>query len=275
MFFDWSSFWFNVVEIPRHHPFYQELLKNRPGIPGKLHSIGGALLQLAANMWLIVATLCFALALRFRVWVIRNPNSRLRLEYWLAPFILCLLAIPTGLLGFAKVGGSVNSFAPFAYFALLAAGSLAVQLLPCLPRAAADTLQLGAVCLIGGVGLNAFQEANLARKAFLDLGNSQTAAAAQYLGEHPNSVYYPAQPLVHLCAEHRLYHFFYGVQDRELAGLTMTQARLKEGIPPNARIIAAKTHDRSLADFITEHFPEFQQSHQPVKNLPGWEIFLR
>jgi len=103
-------------------------------------------------------------------------------------------------------------------------------------------------------------------------GNGAMDWAVSYAREHPGQVYFPWNPLLTLMAEHRAYHFAYGVYDRELAGMPVTPEHFRAGLPADVTEVLYSTQDerRLLGAYLTNFTDEVQ-----LPELPGWVILRR
>ena len=72
-------------------------------------------------------------------------------------------------------------------------------------------------------------------------------------------------------AEGKLYHFSYGMFDRELAGFPVTEGHFRQSIPARVRYIGLATQD---APIVSRYLPEFSREIR-VPRLPGWRFLVR
>ena len=102
----------------------------------------------------------------------------------------------------------------------------------------------------------------------------EQAAALRYIEQHPGDAYFPWNPLEHLAAEGRLYHFEYGVFDRDLAGYPLTADHFRRHIPEDPRLICYPPRT-TVGDQVTlRYLGEFRERIK-VDELPKWDCYRR
>jgi hypothetical protein len=191
-------------------------------------------------------------------------------------FLAGLCNIPTSFMGVVKIGGDINNYS-FAVYFLSLAGLLSFKqaLVARLNNAHIPTRVLAVVVL--AVACSIFISGNYRYiKDQYNLYDNPAEQAFEYEKAHPNEAYFPWNPLVHILAEGRYYNFDWGVYDRYLADLPLSDAEYRRGIPPSFKYII---------------FPEPRPSMDPTPSLwylqkeysvesaspkhPGWQIFHR
>jgi hypothetical protein len=264
--YGFQTLWNNLVVVPLRHPWMQcdlftgEVFRHIPAITAgaRLQALAAAHLAFVREIWplLVLVTGWWGWCRRQRR-VLRS----------LASFRCALLAaciLPGTIAGRLKVGGEMNheSFAlalllvavvcAFAEFA--AAG---VRVRPWL------TAALGVVLLVNAPQLRELRHVGR-------LAESQSEVVYHYLRAHPGRTYFPWNPLASLLAEQRLYHFDYGVYDRNLGGLTVTPSHLRAHLPGERPLIASFVahHDYILRTYFSDY-----TELPPDPRLPGWRIF--
>ena len=194
---------------------------------------------------------------------------------WALLLFVGLAGIPAAIIGRIKEGGEENALVYVTYFfaaaATLSLVDLSLESGP-MPRhslaAAAKVLLLALTIALAVPYLP--PRARLIASGLTLSGNCQQQAYA-FAKTHPGQVYYPWHPLATLMAEGELYHFSYGVFDRELAGYPLSEEHFRRHVPPRMRYVA---YFEPQERYIERYLPEF--SHRVViPELPGWEVFVR
>ena len=100
--------------------------------------------------------------------------------------------------------------------------------------------------------------------------DNHNEAAYRYDVRHPGQIYFPWNPLTSLLAEGKLYHFDYGVFDRNLGGAHVSAEHIAQHLPsprpPIASFIAH--HDYILRTY----FPDYV-SRAASPELFGWKLY--
>jgi hypothetical protein len=245
-----SDMFFNILTLPARHPWNGQS-------PDKLFAVVFYLYRE-----------CFALVV-FLIVMANLKNSRshaerddeeigwddwLRGNRWSLFALVALLHVPTALLGRIKVGGSVNNFSLVSYFLLVAAVEL-VRQRACVPdRIGILSRRLLVGSAVGLVLLAVPQQAYFFRD-FTGLEQTREEQIVRFLRHHPGEAYFPWNPLPHLVTEGRLYHFAYGLFDRDLGGFRVKQEHLLRFVPPHCRYVC---------------FPEGRRQHRPPACLEAW-----
>jgi hypothetical protein len=220
----------------------------------------------------------------------REHGSDLTLRDWLRQerwslFVLVALAnLPTAFLGRLKVGGSANSFSPVTYFVLV--GLLACLLKsaggsgqPSLARRAQTGVDFARIVL--GVGAASFVLLFLPQVAYFfrdyrGLDATKEECVTAFLRRHPGEAYFPWQPLPHLLVERKLYHFAYGLFDRELGGHGITEQHFQRFVPEHCRYVCFPQGRRSHRPpaCLDEYLKQFQRRVE-LPDLPGFDCYER
>jgi hypothetical protein len=103
------------------------------------------------------------------------------------------------------------------------------------------------------------------------LRDNPESRAFAFVREHPGQVYLPSHPLVTLLAEGRAYHSSIGIEDQELAGVVIDEARFRAYLPPDLRYVLIRDRDEGR---ILKSLPEFGVS-APTPELPGWTVLVK
>jgi hypothetical protein len=268
--------YFNVVQVMSGHAW-------KGKFPSNLFVVGLELLAYCAPV--LVLEVGYALASRKR----GGPWSAWLADHsWTLLTLIALMLAPTSLLGRVKIGGDDNTLAPTLYFLLLSASLLLRDLLEraSLPgwRTAAGVLA-GAVIFLGCLRTIPWQ-VNYFRVLAAAPPTEQDIAFA-YIQQQPGEVYFPNFPLAHLFGEGKLYHYDYGIIDRENGGFAVDRAQYLAHIPPRTRLLCFSPDWRRQVNYDkmmnwgaydrSQHRELFVTGFVPVqvKELPGWECYER
>ena len=149
--------------------------------------------------------------------------------------------------------GSVNNFIT-TYFLLAAVLLLVLERARGAGSFAALTRRALTVSAVALVLLTVPQQAYFFRD-FAGLRQTREEQVACFLRRHPGEAYFPWNPLAHLLAEGRLYHFAYGLFDRDLGGFRVEADHLKRFVPAGCRYVC---------------FPQGRRAHRPAACLEAW-----
>ena len=162
------------------------------------------------------------------------------------------------------MGGQVNAFSPTVYFLLIATFLLLLQLAHSSAEVdgrlrGLSTAVVGAVMIVLiGVSIPIVRELGLMVRVFR---KNQEQSAYDWLRKNPTRAYFPNNPLAHLMAERRLYHFSYGMLDRRLAGYPLSTEHFLAHVPPAMQAVVFCT--RCL-------IPEIQTRDETMQYLPDF-----
>jgi hypothetical protein len=277
---DVEALLFNMFAIPGKHPWF-------PQAPDLARSF----LVLSAEYFCVVAgpLACLLLVLfaRRRLTPGGDPDSstsglRRRLDEnpWLLFVLMAITAIPTSLLSRIKVGGHWNNYAPAPYFLGLALLALlmewhATNLRRGLRSFNASLTLIVLIAVLSPMtrGDESFRVMNVVHP----LSSNPQEIAYRYALRHPGMAYFPWHPLSSLLAEGKLYHFEFGMSDRELAGYPVSQPFFRQNIPANVRYVCFpaghkvfnKRFEKTMA-----YLPEFTRRVE-IEELPGWTCYER
>ncbi len=277
---------FNLFVIPSHHPWYSALPDSPlKGLRTLALPVRLSVLLEAAAQWLQFCLIPLAMLLIYFLY--RRCFSRSRLvavRDWFAaqPWVLlafvgiCLL--PTSLLGRVKVGGDINSLALSGYFIFVAASLVLVQVVARVSafefRNSAQVARLVTFSVLIGCAVPAYTESRFQINLVAYAGPTAADKAFYFLKAHPGEAYFPWNPLGHLMAEGKLYHFCYGVYDRKLADYPMSPEHLHSALPPKVKlIIFSGAADRAYTlDYLSEYSqPDFSYA----KELISSSVYVR
>jgi hypothetical protein len=260
---------FNMFAVPARHPWLQMNLSTGEIYPG-LTAVGAvahgkvlvaAILQIVRGAWPLFALFAFLLGERL---LRRSPGeSRWPRTPWAAFALVAVALLPTAATGRVKLGGEVNHESFSLFFLVLAT----VAWLAEHPVSLTRLCRLGAVAavLLLVVGPRAAEY-----PGWRAAHENQNETAFRYDLAHPGRVYFPWNPLTSIVAEKRVYHFDYGVYDRNLGEAPVTPAHIALAIPSPRPVIASYIahHDHILRKYFSDYVP------LPADpELPGWKLY--
>ncbi len=278
--------WFNLFVIPGHHPWYP-LLADSPvewlrslRLPAKVSVLLEAAAQLIEFCLVPLSILVayFIYKYRFSVAKLTSLRSWFTTQSWTLPALVGLCMVPTSLLGRVKVGGDINSLSFATYFIFLAASLVLVQAGAriCALEFQGSTKQVRNLtfCTLLVFTVSIYSGSRFSPHRVGRPGPNFSDQAFRFLQAHPGECYFPWDPLVHLMAEKKLYHFCYGVFDRELAGYPLSPEHLRSGLPPQLKwVIFAGGADRT---YSLKYLPEFDQPDMSfLEELPSCISYRR
>lgn len=214
----------------------------------------------------------FAAAIVGIDWRNLRPLPRLRRLAARPAFLLFFVGIallPGSIAAFAKAGGFVNNFATSAYF-FLAVFSLWPLSIGDVPNRLSRLLYALLLIVICIRPVNRLVEiSNLPPRP-----NIHDAAYTALL-DNPDRIYFPWLPLSHYLANRTLTHQSFGIQDRENARQGVSDAWLRQYIPPHTEVIAFDTPPSPAQDRAFSRLaPEFPLP-VTIPSLPGWPSFAK
>jgi hypothetical protein len=238
--FGWNAVFLNMWMVPARHPWTMS------GARG-FFLTGLELYEQASHFVILFA--CLVLldyrfrprSSTFREWVLTRP--------WILPAAAAVLIMPISLMGKLKAGGDNNSYHPI-YFLAAAIGMMAPPLM-----SGKDRLSVR-------MGILSFSIAVLGTIFFIvpDQGlhslespfrNSRLETEYRFSLQHPEEVYFSADPLATLYSDRKLYHQGYGVYDRILANLPIPRRQLREHLPAKLRWAASPGSPWWVPDGLT------------------------
>jgi hypothetical protein len=264
--YGFQTLWSNTMAVPLLQPWMQcdwltgEILQHITAVTAaaKLKALVAAHFAFLRGIWPFLVLLA-----GWWCWC-RCQGRALRSLASLRCGLLTACILPGTIAGRLKEGGEVNHES-FALAVLLLAVACAltefaaagVRVRPWLAVA------LGVSLLVNAPELRELRDARR-------LGESQGDVVFRYLRAHPGGIYFPWNPLSSLLAEGRLYHFDYGVFDRNLGGLAVSPSHLRAHLPGERPLIASfiAHHDYILHTY----FPDYVEMPS-VPELPGWRIY--
>lgn len=213
--FGWDAVVLNVWRVPSRHPWILT------GFAGFLEAGIELFHESARFLLLFLGLAVFDLRCGPKTSTLRE---RVRTRPWLVPAAGALLLLPISLMGRLKIGGDVNA-SHFLYFLIAAIGMLTARVI------SVETLSrfqrwapVLALFLLGTSCYFAFSGG-------IRFGDSPLERDYRFSQEHPEEVWFGANPLVTLYTDRKLYHQGYGVYDRFLANYPPPARQLQEHLP--------------------------------------------
>ena len=262
--FNPSDLWFNLVTVPGNHPWTGQF-------PG---NIARVLLELQNQSILLAVIMafgvCFSLA-RSGYWP--GLSRWLSQNRWTVFAVGGLFVVPTSLLGRLKEGGDLNALSFTLYLFVLAVCLMMREGMACggdEPAKAGLRALTVVVITINGVLLIQGQ-----CQRYLNLAAERANVpeiVQAYIQKHPGEAYFPWNPLAHLMVEGRLYHFDYGLFDRELANYPVSAEHFRQCIPESMRRLCfPKTRN---FEYVRKYLPEFKRRVE-IAELPEFICYER
>jgi uncharacterized integral membrane protein len=196
---------------------------------------------------------------------------------WTLPVIVGLVMTPAALSGKLKLGGESNTLSYALYFFAVAVPLGLLELAddrngdrlrgrPAMGMLMALTLAVVPAALYRSVSLP---------KVLRGLPGNVHEVALAYMKAHPGEAYFPWNPLASLMAEGKVYHFEYGVMDREWAGMPLSTDFFRRHVPQNANIVAFHPNPNDTHTMrVLELLPEFSE-RTTINELPGWIVYRK
>jgi len=100
---------------------------------------------------------------------------------------------------------------------------------------------------------------------------NQQELAYQYAKKNPGQVYYPWNTLSTLLAEGRVYHFEYGLQDRELAATRSPTLHFRRFVPPKLRQVCFPPARQD--EWTMRYLKEFTRRVE-IQGTAGWICYM-
>lgn len=279
--FDTGNLFFNILSIPIRHPrrfesflaFDQAIVKLQQSnlYLGSLFLIGllGLLLIRPARDTSIE----------------KEAAARLNRgdDRWLLFLVATLAEAPFSVMAFVKVGGDDNNLAFLLYFLAITTLLLLERLLVADGEIVDDGRPRFAMIL---VGMNFALSILLNQQLGLALGNppksgtpartswTESRQAEGYIRAHRGKVYFPWNPLEHLLVENKLYHFEYGVFDRDLAGMPISREHFLRHIPQQTELVCYPQGAHVANEISMRYLKDFVKV-KPLTELPDWTCYAR
>lgn len=269
LWFGFENLRFNMFAVPARHPWLQMSLATGEiysgleaiGAAARLKVLLAAMLHIVRSAWPLFALFAFLLGERL---LRRAPGeTRWPRTPWAAFALVAVALLPTAATGRVKLGGAVNHESFSIFFLVLATVAWLADHSASLTRLA----RLGAV---SAVLLLVVGPRVVDYRGWRAAHENQNEAAYCYELAHPGRVYFPWNPLTSILAQHRVYHFDYGVYDRNLGQALVTPAHIALALPSPRPVIASYRahHDHILR----KYFPDYVLLPADPE-LPGWKLY--
>ena len=98
--------------------------------------------------------------------------------------------------------------------------------------------------------------------------------AFEYARSHPRRAYFPMNPLAHLLAEGKLYHFLGAVNEWGFAQIPVGPGHLRAHIPADVEFVCFPTHPTMYGDMLRWHLPEYSEP-VAIPGLPNFKCYRR
>jgi hypothetical protein len=261
----------NMITVPAQHPWWKidpvsgEIDATRWAATtfDRIKMIVAGFFHLIRSYWPLVIFLLGA------IWSIK-PSERafalLKGRRWPAFLVVALFMLPTAVIGRLKVGGAINHETFFLFFLVVAAVLWILETASGERSAALQPHLIIALSLFTLINLPQIRDYHGWRTAW----NNQNEVAYRYLKANPHGAYFPWNPLSSWLAERKLYHFDYGVYDRNLGKAQVSSMHLRAYLPSERPKIASyyAHHDYILKTY----FPDYSLL-EPDPDLKEWRIY--
>lgn len=243
--FDFKQMLFNIVELPKLHPWkgprvpilFKSLLKLTTGAGFMLLLVLPFLVNFAAG------------------WKTQSLRAALAANRWVLLLLVSVTMLPGSLMGEVKVGGMENSL--HSAFYLMAGGALALSRWACGVRGTEQRVAVAAcfalAALLLGLRLPAIAQLAGVGRTY----DNPQQAAFEFAKKHPGEALFPWNTLSTLLADGKLYHFEYGLYDRVLAGYRPTDEHFRQHLPANLKYLIFR-QDRECFQ-MRQFLPEFSR----------------
>jgi hypothetical protein len=198
---------------------------------------------------------------------------------WLLFFWVGLATIPITILGRIRAGGAINHFGTPLYFITLSAliamaeifkENLYLEENNIKPYVDSKLIKIFSVSFLFLLTINQILPMLTPLYTFqerITIINKQY----EYVVNNKGKVYFPWNPLYHLIAEHKFYHFDYGLADRQMSGYPITNKHFRDYIPENLEEVVVCYHNTNMA---LQYLPEFSKKIKKPE-VPECDIYVR
>lgn len=263
-----EELWTNMLMVPLRHPWMQmslttgEIYKTVQalGTAAKIKVVIAECLHLVRANWPIFSALLAAFVLGLRV----TPLRTLLRAKWVGFSLTALLLFPTAALGRTKVGGEINHESFVILFLIVAFVSWLLE-----AEFIKGARSIVVACLLAPLALcNAPRLVEY--PGWQSAHENQNEAAYRYEKKYPGKMYFPWNPLTSVLNHGKVYHFDYGVFDRDIGGAEVSRRHILQGLPSHQPPIASYLahHDYILR----KHFPNYVLLKSDP-DLPNWRIY--
>ena len=204
-----------------------------------------------------------------------SSSESVRNAAWPYFLLTALAVVPLAVPAFLVVGGALNNFLFIDLFLTLAVAGWFMSVLSD-PSALEDGGMLEgaklvlALLLVAQIG-RAVPDVVQLRGLIPTYDQGVSARAHRFALQHPQSIYLPWNPLASLMADGELYHVGYGVVDRELAGIPISEQHYRRHLPSWLEYVAFK-HGYGIEPNLFPRFPEFR-CRVEFDDMPDWQIY--
>ena len=249
----------NLLTIPTHQPFRKADFFPAVG------QLGYQCMVLAAFPIICLVQRLQSEPFFLRLFIRQNPS-------------LLVLSAGAGLsvtsvMGYIKAGGNINALSPALYFLAIA---FVAELIPSLRGVSASANQESitrVTLLVIVLAFAAFLNLPAIVYGIIHAPKLKDCAmdnVFRYSKAHPDAVYFPDYPLSVMMAEGRLYHFSWGLQDRQQAGYPVSSQEFLRYTPATS-LMALALRDFPWESDIQSHcgqilHPAFESE------LPGFSF---
>ncbi len=270
--FGFDTLRLNMFAVPARHPWLQMNLADGEiyrgvtahGTAAHVKVAFAAMLNILRGSWPLFALFAALFAERF---FRRAPGETWWPRQRWALFAAAAFALlPTAAIGRVKVGGEANHESFSVYFLVIAFACWLIE-----NDAIDRRLRLIRVGCVAAVLLVLGAPRVLEYRGWNAAWNNQNERSYDYARAHPGHVYFPWNPLSSLLAEHKLYHFDYGVYDRNLGGgAHVTASHLEQALPAPRPLIASTIAHHNY--ILNTYFPDYE-SLPADPELGGWKLY--
>ena len=250
--FNPHALFFNLYGFPSHQGFGKGYMR----FPNRaLSAAVSTILLTARRLWdygewvLLLLALCYVVEFHLHSKKVAAIEW-LRRNRWTVFHFAAAAGLPASILFGAKVGGDTNAFSLFLYFGaiglLLFVGHLALEHRS-ISRPVVTACFILVIALIPAAMIS-IDVPTLIR----EMRASHTEQVYEYEKKHPGEVYFSFFPLPTLMAERRLYHFEYGVFDRELGGARVSATHFFRYVPPDLKFVQRYPQNSPVLEYLPQ-----------------------
>ena len=98
--------------------------------------------------------------------------------------------------------------------------------------------------------------------------------AFDYLRAHPRRAYFPMNPLAHMLAEGKLYHFLGSVHEWDFARIPVDPGHLRAHLPPDFEVVCYPNAPTMYNDLLNRFLPEYSEP-VAIPGLPNFKCYAR
>ncbi len=249
------NLFFNLFIIPGNHPWAIDF------------SQLGKLLIPFSILLIAVIWLCFT-SCRNSFKERKGLSSFVTERPWLLLLFISILMLPMSIIGKMKIGGDVNSYHSI-YYLIATVALLLVEKDKNLTdkQTTWKNWKIVLFCIVAII-LCPWQQIRYIG-LWPYVANNQQEEAYAFAVKHPDEAYFPWHPMVNLMVDNKLYHYSYGVYDREIAGYKINKDLFLENLPSKIKYIVfvknsgtffeGRPADVTYRSTIMNYCPEFSK----------------